>query len=146
MFSRRHFKSRSINMLGRKTFSAMFAWGFVLCFLGLGCVSAAACSLRCGMQQMPHKTEAKGLCQPHSCCSSANEPPCDISKGCGSELPEFALSVIPRVKSPGQADMAVSSTEVISFRAYQVGHNNTVWTLATGPPVPLFLMSLSLLC
>ena len=145
MFGRRHFESKSINTVVRKAFSVTFALVFILCSLGVGCTFAGACSVRCHMLGTQHRIEAKGSCHLQGCCCGANKPLCDVSKGCASELPEFALSAVPTVKKSTPAHTTVNTTYVSSSFDFPVGLDNTVWTLAIGPPVPLFLLNLSLL-
>ena len=137
---------RSIIVLGRKAFPVIFALGLFLSSMELTSIIAGACSAPCDMLCGQQSGRLKEFGQPRGCCCGANEPLCDVSKGCASGLPEFALSVVPMVTNPTPAHITVNTTYLSSSLHFPVGLNDTVWTLAIGPPVPLFLSSLCLLC
>lgn len=136
---------RSIIVLGRKAFHVIFALGLFLCSMELTSIIAGACSAPCDILCGQQSGRLKEFGQPRGCCCGANEPLCDVSKSCASGLPEFALSVVPMVKNPTPAHIVVNTTYVSTCLDFPAGIN-TVWTLAIGPPVPLFLSSLCLLC
>ncbi|HED01066.1 MAG TPA: hypothetical protein ENN18_11945 [Proteobacteria bacterium] len=109
-----------------------------------GCVGE--CCGQCDMRGSLHTAEAKRISPPWSCCCGAKATPCDVSQGCASEMPDFALFAVPRVENPAPADIASVRTNGCPFLNFLGGLTNKVWNLGMGPPGPLYLFNLSLLC
>ncbi len=137
---------RKIIILAGKVYTVILALGFFFSFVGLASSIAGACSLPCDMLCHQPSGRLTELGQPHGCSYGGNEFSCDVSRGCCSHLPELAVVGIPGIENAPPADLPVDTRNVSSFLDFPMAHGNVVWTLATGPPVPLFLLSLSLLC
>ncbi len=107
---------------------------------------AGGCCVQCDMRGSQHAAETNGNSQPQGCCCGTKTTPCDVSQGCALELPDFAVFAVPMVEKPAPADIASTTTNLLPPLDLPRGFTNKVWTFSMGPPVPLFLLNLSLLC
>jgi hypothetical protein len=80
------------------------------------------------------------------CCCQPSGAAIDFTQGCPIELPGFVDIAVPRVESPPPTTPALVANNLHIPLEFFGGSPRKVWTLEMGPPVPLFLLNLSLLC
>lgn len=83
--------------------------------------------------------------QPHSCCCDTAPIPCDLEQAPVQDLPDSALTAVPRVDVPAQ-QLVFASSCVCAVPASPVGSPAQARPCAQGPPGPIYLRNLSLLC
>jgi len=105
-------KLKKPDMLTRKSFCIALALVLISGLVGLpraairaGC--AGACCMESKIQAPQHAAAGKGLSQPRGCCCGTKATPCDVSQGCASELPDFAIFAVPMVEREAYEDSSV---------------------------------------
>ena len=89
------------------------------------------------MQGLHNATGADTNSEPRGCC-------CGRNATC-SELPGPAISALPREKNTTSEVILATMIHMLpSFNPYR-GATNGYWRFTTGPPVPSYLLKVSLL-
>lgn len=118
------------------------AWLAALSMLLLG---AAIPHHPCGGGCCAAPAAVQRAADPHACCCDAAPVPCDLGQAPVQELPDSALTAIPRVDAPAHAPV-LASLESSAAPASLVGSLSHARPSAQGPPGPIYLRHLSLLC
>ncbi len=135
-----------------KAFRITLILGLVLCLMGPGIVPASgACAGQCctpyESQGPQHGQRAKVQVQPMGCCCGDQQAPSGSSPCCSSEeendRPVFTLS---QGQNPDPTGMALSATVILAACDFSNTFASKAWAFGTDPPVPLYLLNLSLLC
>lgn len=103
----------------------------------------------------PHRPCGGGCCaapvavhpaaEPHSCCCDTAPVPCDLEQAPAQELPDSAVTAVPRVDAPAHAPV-LASVGASAVPASPVGSLSHALPSAQGPPGPIYLRHRSLLC
>lgn len=123
------------------------AWLVALSVLlmGTGMARHACAGACCAAMATDRHAVAAPTPNPHACCCDAEPVPCDLEQAPVNDLPDSAVTGVPRVDTPAP----VSGLAALSSSA---GPSSPVGTLAhrrpnaQGPPGPLYLRHLALLC
>ncbi|MDW7710611.1 MAG: hypothetical protein SCH98_09055 [Deferrisomatales bacterium] len=81
----------------------------------------------------------------HSCCCDAEPVPCDLEQAPAKELPDSAVTGVPRVDAPSPGPILQVGARLPMPAAAGSYHTGRP-TSAQGPPGPLYLLHLALLC
>lgn len=102
----------------------------------------------CGAERGPGQAwagESQDLSAPHACCCGPEAAPCDLEQAPPPDLPDSAVSTVPRVESP--ASLAVFVTPGSHGLARLAGRSPTPLSpSAQGQPPPLYLRDQAFLC
>ncbi len=139
-----------VHMVIRKAFRITFILALVMSLLGTGMVQArSACSGSCCVQprmQGVHDVSNSKDPGPINCCCKPSGVATDFTQGCPIELPVFADIAVSRAENPAPTTPAAVANNLHIPLEFSGGSPHKAWTLGMGPPVPLFLLNLSLLC
>ncbi|MEW6486650.1 MAG: hypothetical protein AB1578_01890 [Thermodesulfobacteriota bacterium] len=104
---------------------------------------------------LPHRPCGGGCCaapvavhpgaEPHSCCCDTAPVPCDLEQAPVQDFPDSAVTAVPRVDAPAHAPV-LGSIDSSAVPASPVGSLAHARPCAQGPPGPIYLRHLALLC
>ena len=132
--------------MARKRYSVILALGLVLGIIGIASSIAQAWLPLCEMSCNEHIATWNELRESHVYCEGVAQSPRCIFKKCCPESPALAVSVVLKAENRQYADSAIHASQVIPITDFVLINNDMVEALVPGPPVPLFLKNLSLLC
>ena len=139
-------------MVISKPFRMTLVLGLTLCIVSAGMGAswhfcARAYCAPPAMLGIQNATRPEETSQPKGCCHGIKGAPCHVLQSCTSELMVFSLSGVVRVED------SVPTTTLPSVRINLVQlfsslgeHIRKASSFNTGPPVPIFLLNLPLLC
>jgi len=135
----------------RKALHITFALNLALCLLWIGITplhhaQAESCGMKWEVSSLHHVTRINAAAEPWKACWGGKTASCQVSECCAWELPDFALFPLPTVGSRIPSHITTASHMVFPPLGFSRGLTNKSWALALSPPIPIFLMNVSLLC
>lgn len=113
--------------------------------MGAGLPHLACGGACCGVPGGGQGSSTARAADPHSCCCDAAPIPCDLEQAPIKDLPDSALTAVPRVDAPAHAPV-LGSIDSSAVPASPVGSLAHARPCAQGPPGPIYLRHRSLLC
>jgi len=98
------------------------------------------------MENPQHAAMAKEISRAQGCCFGDKEAPCDMSQGPTSKLPGSTVFALLRVEKPVSAGMTAVIIDLPSPVNSPRNPTTKALTLGLDPPVPVYLLNVSLLC
>ena len=147
---RKNLQLKRLRIVFRKVNGIAFTLSLIVCLLGASIAPGQLnCTHACCVQTSAHNPQScageEDISQTKACCRGPEACSCILSQGCGSKLPEFSVSALPFVQKPLPANITVAISE--SFHIDLLADlTGKVWALYKGPPLPVYLLNLSMLC
>ena len=125
--------------------TVIFTLGFLLCLVGLSTIVTHSWELPCEISCDELNVKFYDLEESHECCGQTNTSSCDLFQGCCSTVPGSSVPLISKVENKRFGILAITSVDAgeISFSNFREFIPEST---ETGPPQPLFLKNLSMLC
>jgi hypothetical protein len=124
-----------------------------LCLLGAGVTPSAAdpvtdcCIGSVSKGEVRHMPDMRRDLQPQcSCCKDSKAPCCDVQQGSSSKVSQEMVFAPPRVEGPSLEVISTHCTTGLHPMDSANGFRRMAAFVGTGPPRPLFLINLSILC
>jgi len=132
--------------LVRRVYTIIFALGFWLCFVGFAPVVAQVWELPCEISCNELSEKLNDLRESHECCGVTNQSARDFFKSCCSFTPGSSAFLVSNIENQRLETLAVTGIKIRPAIYFSGITETTTEPTEVGPPQPLFLKNLSLLC
>lgn len=155
MATGRHLQALRDGIAVRKNVRIPLVVGLIMCLLAVGimpgthicvCAGAKTCCTEPSVLSTQHCAKPITVAKPINCCCGTEIPQCNMSECSKSKVPDLALLALPKVENLSPLDIAVVATDIQLFSDLHSDFTMHDWTLCKGPPSPIYLITLSLLC